>query len=58
MLTVTIYNRGSYAFYCAACAQDLNQMNARDAEELLGAGEKLCVLVTNAEAAAELHVMP
>lgn len=52
------YNRGSYAFYCQACALDLNQVNRRDAEQMLGAGERLCVRVDTAEAAAELHVMP
>lgn len=51
------YNRGSYAFYCQACAAALNHANRRDAEEFLGEGQKLCVLVATAEEAAKLHVM-
>lgn len=54
----TWYNRGSYAFYCADCARELNQCNARDAESLLGAGQALCVNIGSAEEAAGLHVMP
>lgn len=50
------YNRGSYAFYCSACARELNHANRRDAEELLGEGQKLCVPVASAEEAAKLHV--
>ena len=53
----TWYNRGSYAFYCPDCARDLNRVNARDAERLLGAGQALCIQITTPEAAAELHTM-
>lgn len=52
----TWYNRGSHAFYCEDCARMLNRVNARDAEELLGKGEKLCIQITTPEAAAGLHV--
>jgi len=54
----TWYNRGSYAFYCEDCAHMLNDCNSRDAERLLGAGEKLCIEVASAEEAAKLHVTP
>lgn len=53
----TFYNRGSYAFYCSDCAQELNRVNARDAERL-GDGGPLCRNVGSAEEAANLHVMP
>jgi len=52
----TWYNRGSYAFYCCACALDLNHVNRRDAEEFLGEGEKLCIRIDNPEEAGRCHV--
>jgi len=51
------YNRGSYAFYCASCARELNRVNARDAERL-GDGGPLLRQIVNAEEAADLHCMP
>jgi hypothetical protein len=51
------YNRGSYAFYCGHCADELNRVNARDAERL-APGNALCRKIVNAEEAAELHCMP
>lgn len=47
------YNRGSYAFYCAACARMLNHANRHD--EFCKEAQ-LCRLVT-AEEAATLHVL-
>lgn len=41
----TWWNRGSYAHYCPTCARMLNRVNYRDAEELLGVGERLCIEV-------------
>jgi hypothetical protein len=52
------YNRGSYAFYCDDCARDLNRVNRHDAEELLGAGQKLCIEITTGAQAETLHVSP
>lgn len=56
----TWYNRGSHAFYCPDCADMLNNdsFNGRDAERLFGAGQKLCVLVSSEEDAANRHVSP
>lgn len=48
------YNRGSYAFYCGACARMLNDANRHDE---FCKDAPLCRLVT-AEEAATLHVAP
>lgn len=53
----TWYNRGSYAFYCEDCALMLNVANRRDAYDLLGEGNELCIEIESAEEAATLHVM-
>lgn len=49
------YNRGSYAFYCEDCAHMLNHANRND--EFCKTAP-LCYLVTDAEQAEHLHVIP
>lgn len=53
----TWYNRGSYAFYCEACAEMLSKVNRKDAYNLLGEGNELCILIQTQEEADKLHVM-
>ena len=43
------WNRGSYSHYCYDCAIMLNQVNRRDAYELLGQGNELCIEMETAE---------
>jgi hypothetical protein len=50
----TWYNRGSYAFYCADCANMLNRANADDE---FCKDRPLCRNVQSAEEAANLHLM-
>jgi hypothetical protein len=54
----TWYNRGSHAFYCTECARELNSANARDAEEMLGKGQRLCTNIPSQEEASKLHTSP